>query len=933
KVIQAHGKQCNSVFISREYHAKHGVFGYRPKKAPKEEKVSNEAIQNRIHNANLLRLVSAYRDHGHKRARIDPLGLNAIEEIPSLNPELYGFSGQDSTRLDLQGILHTWTESATITDILKHLEDVYCGPLAVEFHQLVTEEEKEWFSRQLEQQHGEALPVDRRKELAKILLESQVFDNFMATKFTTVKRYGGEGAESMMGFFDQVFRQAAEDGIQDVVLGMPHRGRLNLLAGMLNFPPELLFRKMRGLPEFPDGVQGSGDVLSHLTASTDLQYDDKSVHVTMIPNPSHLEACNPVAAGKTRAAQLHLREWDYSQEEGDSQQGDKVLCLQIHGDAAFTSQGVVAETLGLADLPHFHVGGTVHLIANNQLGFTTGAERGRSSRYSSDIAKMIDCAVIHVNGDYPEEVIKATKLAMSYRQTFRRDVIVDMLCFRRWGHNELDDPSFTQPVMYKVIRGRYDMGKSVPDVYAEQLVNDGLLTKEDVAKISADCMAKLGDHFSKLESFPPQARHLQKQWTGLVQASSQITTWDTGVDANLLKYVGAKSVEVPSDLAVHPHLQKTLVDVRKKKMEVGTGLDWATAEALAVGSLLYQAPRTVVFDCVDGVQHQGQVCPKGLDGVQHQGQACPKVCGWYSALRTGFNVRISGQDVGRGTFSHRHFMLIDQDDDRMHIPLNDISDNQSGYLEVANSCLSEEAVLGFEYGMSIESPQNLIIWEAQFGDFFNGAQVIIDTFVSSGETKWLLQSGLTILLPHGMDGAGPEHSSCRIERWLQLCDSKEDGVDGDNINMQLVNPTTPAQYFHLLRRQMVRNFRKPLVVVGPKILLRLPAATSTLEDMAPGTFFKPVLGDQGADPTRVTRVVFCSGKHYYGLAKEREARGAAEVAIIRIEELCPFPMDAIREEMKKYSKATGRGTLATPAVGVGEVHQAEAKQVISDAFA
>ncbi|XP_035669706.1 probable 2-oxoglutarate dehydrogenase E1 component DHKTD1, mitochondrial [Branchiostoma floridae] len=920
KIIQTHGKQYNGVFLSREYHAKHGVFGYRPKKAAKGEKVSYEAIQNRIQSANLLRLVSAYRDHGHKRARIDPLGLHAMEEIQSLNPEVYGFSGQESARLDLQGILHVGKESATITDVLKHLEDIYCGPLAVEFNQLATEEEREWFSRRLEQHHGETLPVDRKKELAKILLESQVFDNFMATKFTTVKRYGGEGAESMMGFFDQVFRQAAEDGIQDVVLGMPHRGRLNLLAGMLNFPPELLFRKMRGMPEFPDGVQGSGDVLSHLTASTDLQYDDKSVHVTMIPNPSHLEACNPVAAGKTRAAQLHLKEWDYSEEEDDTRQGDKVLCLQIHGDAAFTSQGVVAETLGLADLPHFHVGGTVHFIANNQLGFTTDAERGRSSRYSSDIAKMIDCAVIHVNGDYPEEVIKATQLAMSYRQTFRKDVIVDMLCFRRWGHNELDDPSFTQPIMYKIIRGRYDTGKSVPDVYADQLVNEGLLTKEEVGKINADCMAKLGEHFSKLESFPPEARHLQKQWTGLVQASSQITTWDTGVDTSLLKYVGAKSVEVPSDLVVHPHLQKTLVDVRKKKMEAGTGLDWATAEALAVGSLLYQ----------------------------------------------GFNVRISGQDVGRGTFSHRHFMLIDQNDDRMHIPLNDIVENQPGYLEVANSSLSEEAVLGFEYGMSIESPKNLIIWEAQFGDFFNGAQVIIDAFVASGETKWLLQSGLTILLPHGMDGAGPEHSSCRIERWLQLCDSKEDAADGDNINMQVVNPTTPAQYFHLLRRQMVRNFRKPLVVAGPKILLRLPAATSTLEDMAPGTFFKPVIGEQGADPSRVTRVVFCSGKHYYGLAKERDARGADNVAIIRIEELCPFPMEAIREEMKKYSKATefiwsqeehrnmgawsfvqprfdnllacklkyvGRGVLATPAVGVGEVHQAEAKQVITDAFA
>ncbi|KAG9489910.1 hypothetical protein GDO78_005691 [Eleutherodactylus coqui] len=683
------------------------------------------------------------------------------------------------------------------------------------------------------------------------------FDHFLSTKFSTVKRYGGEGAESMMGFFYEMFKVCSFSEVTDVVIGMPHRGRLNLLAGLLKFPPEVMFRKMRGLSEFPGNSQAIGDVLSHLTSSVDLDFgSNKTLHVTLLPNPSHLEAINPVAVGKTRARQQSLLEGDYSS-DSSAQPGDKVVCLQVHGDASFSGQGIVAETFTISYLPHYRIGGSIHLIVNNQLGFTTPSDRGRSSLYSSDIGKIVGSAVIHVNGDCPEEVVKATRLAVEYQRLFRKEVIVDLLCYRQWGHNELDEPFFTNPAIYKIIRSR----KSVPDVYAENLISDGLLTAEEVGNIKTTFYSKLNDHLANMTLYTPPPTNLQDNWSDMVEPSARITTWDTGIPADLLKFIGAKSVEVPEEIKMHSHLLKTYAQSRIQKLQEGTKLDWATAEALAFGSLLCQ----------------------------------------------GFHIRLSGQDVGRGTFSQRHAMVVCQETNDTYVPLNHIMSDQKGFLEVSNSALSEEAVLGFEYGMSIESPKLLPIWEAQFGDFFNGAQIIFDTFISGGEAKWLLQSGIVILLPHGYDGAGPEHSSCRIERFLQMCDSTEGGVDCDTVNMCIVHPTTPAQYFHLLRRQMIRNFRKPLIVASPKMLLRYQAAVSSLEDMAPGSTFKPVIGDLAADPKSVSTVILCSGKHYYALAKRKETLGEKghTFAIIRLEELCPFPLESLQHEMGKYPKAKG----------------------------
>ena len=547
-----------------------------------------------------------------------------------------------------------------------------------------------------------------------------------------------------------------------------------------------MFRKMKGLPEFPPEQSGAGDVLSHLVASVDID----SVHVTMLPNPSHLEAVNPVAVGKTRGRHMTRGQGEYSEE---GRMGDTALCVQIHGDAALAGQGINQETLQIANVPHYSVGGSLHLVINNQVGFTTPGDRGRSSRHCTDIAKQIGAPVIHVNGDHPEDVIRATQVAMEYRQQFRKDIFVNLICFRRWGHNELDDPTFTNPALYSVINSR----RSVPDLYRDQLVSTGVMSESEVSEAVSAHMNMLNDHFKAMDSYTPVRSNLAGAWSGLKEATGDLTTWDTGVGADVLKYVGSQSVKYPDSFNVHSHLKKHHIEGRIKKLEAGAGIDWGTAEALALGSLLYQ----------------------------------------------GHNVRISGQDVGRATFSHRHAMLVDQDTNEIFIPFNSMEGGEGGKIEIANSILSEEAVMAFEYGMSVENPNNLIIWEAQFGDFFNGAQIILDTFVSSGESKWGLQSGLVMLLPHGMDGAGPEHSSCRVERFLQMSDSAESRADGDNVNWEVVHPTTAAQYFHLLRRQQVRNYRKPLVVVAPKTLLRLPAAASSLHDMAPGTSFQQVLPD------------------------------------------------------------------------------------------
>ncbi|XP_034032051.1 probable 2-oxoglutarate dehydrogenase E1 component DHKTD1, mitochondrial isoform X2 [Thalassophryne amazonica] len=904
---------CRHV-VGCRYHTEKGVYGYRPKPRKRIHKFESDRLAALNQDHGLARMVEVYRTHGHKAAKVNPL----LPEKPVADsvPEIDMLIGAIQGNLNTTGLRHFCKAEAPVEDVLAYLQEAYCGHVSVETSQLSSLEEREWFADRFEEHKKKTFSTEERRKLAKLMLESQEFDHFLATKFATVKRYGGEGAESMMGFFYELFYQLAHNGVIDIIIGMPHRGRLNLLTGLLKFPPELMFRKMRGLSEFPETSPAIGDVLSHLTSSVDLDFGaGHLIHVTMLPNPSHLEAINPVAQGKTRARQQLMQEGDYSLED-DAQPGDKVICLQVHGDGSFSGQGIVPETLTLSNLPHYRVGGSIHLIVNNQVGYTTPSERGRSSLYCSDIGNMVNCAVIHVNGDDAEEVVRATRLAVDYQQCFRKDVIVDLMCYRQWGHNELDEPFFTNPAMYKIIRSR----KSVPDAYADQLVSEGLMTDAEREEIKSKYYSMLNDKLANMTLYSPPPTNLQGRWGDLVEPQARVTTWDTGVPVSLLQFVGVKSVAVPEDIQLHSHLEKTHVQARLHKLEDGTKLDWSTAEALAFGSLLCQ----------------------------------------------GFHIRISGQDVGRGTFSQRHAMVVCQETNDMYIPLNHISPEQQGFLEVCNSPLSEEAVLGFEYGMSIAEPKLLPVWEAQFGDFFNGAQIIIDTFISGGEAKWLLQSGLVILLPHGYDGAGPEHSSCRMERFLQMCDSKEEGVDGDNVNMAVVNPTTPAQYFHLLRRQMIRNYRKPLIVVGPKTLLRFSGAVSTLPELAPGTFFRPVIGDSSVSAESVQKVVLCSGKHYYALLKQKEASAANQnTALIRVEELCPFPLEALQQELKKYPSAkefiwsqeepqnmgpwsfvaprfekqlacklrlVSRPALPAPAVGIGTLHHQQQEAILTATF-
>ncbi|XP_060528798.1 probable 2-oxoglutarate dehydrogenase E1 component DHKTD1 homolog, mitochondrial [Cylas formicarius] len=615
--------------------------------------------------------------------------------------------------------------------------------------------------------------------------------------------------------------------------------------------------------------------------------------------------------GKTRAKNLISRYGDYG---NLNEFGDKILNIQVHGDAAIIGQGVNQECLTLSGAPNFNIGGTVHLVVNNQVGYTTPGDRGRSSRYCTDLAKVIAAPVIHVNGNYPEEVYKITKLAFDYQRRYKKDIFVDMNCYRRWGHNEMDDPTFTNPALYKVINAM----RTVPDSYAAKIIEEGVLSEQQCQEIYEERFEWLNEELQAIEDYQPEDVYFQHQWAGISQPENAITTWDTGVDTELLAFVGEKSVAVPEDFTVHPTLTRHVKN-RLSRVAEGMNIDWSTSEALAIGCLLFE----------------------------------------------GYNVRISGQDVGRGTFSQRHAMLVDQNTNQMFIPLNSLYPEQTANLEVANSILSEEAVLGYEYGMSIESPKNLIVWEAQFGDFFNGAQIIFDTFVTCGEAKWLWQSALTVLLPHGYDGAGPEHSSARIERFLQLTDSKDDAVDGDDVNLQVCHPSTPAQYFHLLRRQMVRNFRKPLIVFTPKTLLRSPLCVSSYQDMIKGTHFKPVLGDTSCEPSSARRLLITSGKHYYNLLEAKQSLECETVAIIRLESYCPFPTAELLQEVLKYNhlkdilwcqeepqnmgawsfvkrrfenligkpiKFCGRPASATPAVGFAQVHLEQANDILTKPF-
>ncbi|UJR09540.1 hypothetical protein I4U23_013777 [Adineta vaga] len=761
--------------LIRTYKHQTKVFGYNTQlktigNVNEMEKILCDYNQARQANPHVALLIDAYRKHGHRLAKIDPLGISVNTSIPELDEKVFTVDFHLENEHDARSLFGLSQEQSipkNKSDWIRQLNDTYCQSISIECEYIESDIERLWVARRFEQlRSSPSISSDLQRRISEQMRKCEAFDQFLQAKFPTLKRYSGEGAEGMMAFFDLAFQQSAQLNIENVIVCMPHRGRNNLLVCLLNYPAATMFRKIKGKHEFPKDVKSTGDVLSHLYTSTDLTYDGKTLHVSLIPNPSHLEANNPVAVGKTRACQLSLKDGHYADTENTKQHGDKALCIQVHGDASFAGQGIIPETFQLSHLPHYTVGGSIHLVTNNQIGYTTPQHLARSSQYCTDFAKVVNCPVIHVNGQCSQEIAQAVQLACEYRDRFRKDIVVDLVCFRKHGHNELDDPTFTQPTMYKKVQEYY---KQEQQIDAE--LDEKIKTFRN----------KLEEQFSSADKYQPKAPHLEGQWSEMIQAKSIRTQWNTGLDKDLLKYIGAKSVNAPEDFQVHSTIARSHVQKRQQRIEAGTDLDWSTAEALAFGSLLLQ----------------------------------------------GYNIRISGQDVGRGTFSQRHGMLINQKNDDVYVPLNAM-DSKQGFLEICNSILSEEAVLGFDYGFSIHDPKNLVIWEAQFGDFFNGAQIIIDTYISGGELKFLTQSGIVMLLPHGMDGAGPEHSSCHIERFLQMTDSKENGIDGDDINMQVVNPTTPAQYFHLLRRQMIRNFRKPLIVAGPKILLRHPDCVSTL---------------------------------------------------------------------------------------------------------
>ncbi|WVQ79042.1 oxoglutarate dehydrogenase (succinyl-transferring), E1 component [Cryptococcus sp. DSM 104549] len=861
----------------RGYHDD-ATFGYRVPAKYELPDYTQDELNNRNANAPLLRYVESVRRHGHRAAQIDPLDLMARDPVGALDPARYGLT--DTTSYPLQGILHLpsspsatnppdtaaapRTETGEGSDVTRnldkikeHLMGVYVDKIGYEYMHSPDKNERLWFSHHVETEASSfPSPIDKKQKerIWGLLARSEELDRFLGKKFPNLKRYGCEGAESMLPALDTLFGLSACSGVSSIVLSLPHRGRLSLLCdpSLLSYPPEALFAKIRGAPEFdPSTAPGAtGDVISHLSATRDLSHDGHNVQVQVLQNPSHLEAVNPVALGVTRAKQMSL----LKESPKECQLGDKVLCVQLHGDAAFAGQGVVAESLGLSGLPHYGSGGTIHIIVN--IGYTTPASFARSSIYSSDVAKMIGCPILHVNGDHPEAVVRAVDVAFRYRQMFRKDVVIDLICYRRWGHNELDEPAYTQPLMYEKIRGR----KSVPELYEGRLKDEGVLSEQSAAAQRTAYTAQLDEKLGAADSFKPKSEMLEGKWGPYVWPASEEADHDpeTGVTKQELVDVATASVTLPETFNVHSRLKRH-ISSRLKSLD--GKVDFATAEAMAFGT----------------------------------------------SMKEGYDIRISGQDVGRGTFSQRHAMFVDQKTESCIIPLNENIGGDAGKLELANSSLSEMAVLGFEVGMSWSNPRMLPIWEAQFGDFHNGAQSMIDTFVVGAldvVAKWLKQSALVMMLPHGYDGAGPEHSSCKIERFLQLSNDSSNTLDPTGeINLTVANPSTPAQLFHLLRRQLQRNYRRPLIVASPKGLLRSPLAASPLEDMLPSTRFQAVLDTP--PKSQAERVVLCSGKHYYTLLEKAAAAGREDVALVRIEELSPFPYAPLEEVLSKYLGASG----------------------------
>ena len=797
-----------------------------------------------------IMMIRAYRMRGHLHANLDPLGLGSQKDHEELHPASYGFTEADYDRkIFIDHVLGL--EYATIREMLAILRRTYCSTIGWEFMHISDPAEKAWIQERIEGPDKEvSFTREGKRAILQKLVEAEGFEKFLDVRYTGTKRFGLDGGESMIPALEQIIKRGGALGAKEIVLGMAHRGRLNVLCQVMGKPHRALFNEFKGGSFVPEEVEGSGDVKYHLGASSDREFDNNTVHLSLTANPSHLEIVDPVVLGKVRAK----LDQNLDRALEDSR---PVMPLLIHGDAAFAGQGVVAECFGLSGLKGHKTGGSIHFIINNQIGFTTYPRYSRSSPYPSDVAKTVEAPILHCNGDDPEAVVFCAKVATEFRQKFQKPVVIDMWCYRRFGHNEGDEPSFTQPKMYKKIRSH----RSTLELYAEKLIAQGLVTQGEVEKMKADWRTRLDAEYEAGQAYKPnKADWLDGRWSGLKSVPSaeqdNPRRGKTAVEERKLRDYGDQLCKVPDSFHLHKTIQRFL-DNRRKAIETGQGIDWATAEALAFASLLDE----------------------------------------------GYRVRLSGQDCERGTFSQRHSVLIDQENESRFIPLNHISEGQAHY-EVINSMLSEEAVLGFEYGYSLAEPDALVLWEAQFGDFANGAQVLFDQFIPSGERKWLRMSGLVCLLPHGYEGQGPEHSSARLERYLQLC--AED-------NMQVANCTSPSNYFHILRRQLKRDIRKPLVLMTPKSLLRHKRAVSTLDEFYGEGHFRRLLSDDAetlpnetiklVKDDKIRRVILCSGKVYYDLYEEREKRGMDDVYLLRVEQLYPMPLKALVARFQRWKKA------------------------------
>ena len=805
--------------------------------------VSQEAVKRAVLDSiRALMIIRAHRIRGHLSADLDPLKLQVTGQHLELQPKSYGFEEADMDRpIFIDNVLGL--QFASMRQIIDILQRTYCSTFALQYMHISDPEQSSWLKERIEGRDKEiTFTREGRKAILNKMVEAEGFEKFLHVKYTGTKRFGLDGGESLIPALEQIIKRGGALGVRDIVIGMPHRGRLSVLANVMQKPYRAIFNEFQGGSFKPEDVDGSGDVKYHLGASADREFDGNNVHLSLTANPSHLEAVNPVVIGKVRAKQDQIGDADRTQ----------VLPLLLHGDAAFAGQGVVAECFGLSGLVGHRTGGTIHVVVNNQIGFTTAPHFSRSSPYPTDIALMVEAPIFHVNGDDPEAVVHAAKVATEFRQKFQKDVVIDIFCYRRFGHNEGDEPMFTNPLMYNQIKRQ----KTTLSLYTERLVKDGLIPEGEVEDMKAAFQAKMNEEFEAGKDYKPnKADWLDGRWSHLDRRGEEYQRGETSISAQTLADIGTALSRVPDGFPLHKTVARML-ESKKKMFTAGEGFDWATGEALAFGSLLCE----------------------------------------------GFPVRLSGQDCTRGTFSQRHSGLINQDTEERYYPLNHIRAGQKRY-DVIDSMLSEYAVLGFEYGYSLAEPNALTLWEAQFGDFANGAQIMFDQFISSGESKWLRMSGLVVLLPHGFEGQGPEHSSARLERFLQMC-----GQD----NWIIANCTTPANYFHILRRQLHRNFRKPLILMTPKSLLRHKLAVSKAEDFTTGSSFHRVLWDDAEASTsahklkpdaKIKRVVMCSGKVYYDLLEERNARGLDDIYLMRFEQFYPFPAISALKELQRFENA------------------------------